>query len=372
MVFPLLPRFTLFSTLLAASSIGVVTGCGNLEPDDGAPIAVLQGELTQASTGFTSAASVRVAVLWTKSGDADDHRYDIALDLPVQPQFPSRFAVKLFSPPPESVMSDATAHEVKEPPVPGEEEPSTPESTNTPGSNPKPQAAGSGTFRLAVGSLVAYEDLNGNGKLDLVDDSATSFVDRIVGANDSMGLLYLEGTIPATLVAQYGLSNGYNIYVSNYDKCDKLAETCGGGEQLDSSGGAPSGSDASCSDPVAQKECERPFYALPISTLFNLPLSNDPKFADMMCKSGGGLSPSSEEPPLPSTEAPGQPGKELTDYPTEPGTFTCSPDGTVVIRKSTCTEEYVGLCTGYVGECPAGYPYQRPTPVPADWPCPAN
>ena len=119
--------------------------------------------------------------VWLNPGPS----YNVAEDLPVQPVFPSSFVIPLDQPPPPGAFL------------------------------PSNQGL---TFQLAMGFVVAYEDRNGNGKLDLVSDDAGAFVDRIVGANpQGMALIYLQGTLPTGdggLVDSDGHSPslGYGLY----------------------------------------------------------------------------------------------------------------------------------------------------------------
>jgi hypothetical protein len=48
-------------------------------------------------------------------------------------------------------------------------------------------------FRMAYGYVVAYEDVNGNGQLDLLQEDASEYVDRIVARAAEQRVVYAEG-----------------------------------------------------------------------------------------------------------------------------------------------------------------------------------
>src|SRR5882672_9906697 len=139
-----------FRLLTGLAVLGGAAGCsapfaGN--PDTYPTLATVQGRLA-VDSGFTAPTSnTRVAVLWFS---ASKGQYKEAIDLPVQPVFPSEFQLELREPPPLEMF------------------------------DPVNDAPG---YRLAYGALVAYEDWNQNGKLDLVDGTSPNFVDRIIGAS---------------------------------------------------------------------------------------------------------------------------------------------------------------------------------------------
>jgi len=90
---------------------------------------------------------VRVAVVWrVPSGDKP---LAVAEDLPVHPGFPLRFQLELHKAPPPEAMQTLEFQ--------------------------------SYAFRGAYGVVVAYEDVNHNGRLDIVGNELPEFVDRLLG-----------------------------------------------------------------------------------------------------------------------------------------------------------------------------------------------
>jgi hypothetical protein len=269
----------------------LAAGCGSAgEVERRAPIATLDGAMTAQALTSPPTSSFRIAVIWT-----DGKHYVATQDVPATPVFPSRFHLQFVDPPPASVMV--------------------------------PVDTGNGS--IAVGAIVAYEDKNGNGALDLVDEDASSFVDRILGTNSSLLLVYGEGVTatddtPAVL--------GYELM--------KL-EGCARGE-----------------------DCLFKSSILPLTTAYDLPLTDDPAFAWMMCTNGGGGSTSSGG-TTPDEVGPGPDGWPAKDDPA----VECRAD-----RKSyvytKCTSEVVGLCKGTNESCTStAWTFAGSTP-PAAWPCP--
>jgi hypothetical protein len=233
----------LFSTLLSALAASSAA-CGSLDGHTGSPttLATVQGALTN-SGNVPVGNDVRVAVVWMDLNQPGG--LSVSEDLPVQPVFPSNFVVQLTQPPPASSMQT----------YPG---------TST---------------EIGVGVVVAYEDLNGDGKLDLVPNDAGAFIDKIVGANSNLYLVYIGGPVPTfqNAVNVIGTpSPGYNIFQSS--PCahpDPQAPDAGGAPQPDDAGITGDGG-AVCP----------PDQWLPITTPYDLPVSNDPQVNEIMCANG--------------------------------------------------------------------------------------
>ncbi|MEA2698133.1 MAG: hypothetical protein QOI66_2404, partial [Myxococcales bacterium] len=70
-------------------------------------------------------------------------------------------------------------------------------------------------LRMAAGTLVVYEDTNGNGKLDLLTVDSKSTIDRVLGVPTGLTLLYVEGTPPPVNTTGYfsgvTLQRGFNL-----------------------------------------------------------------------------------------------------------------------------------------------------------------
>lgn len=366
-----------FLTSLAVFS-ALVAGCGSLadDVDKHEPLAVLQGELTNPNAVATSS-TVRVAVIWN-CGDLDGQMYRVSQEVEVQPVFPSRFRLELTQPPPAGCMIDPFAEsENDDPPgVPPDgpdpvyDAPGDTDVPSTPPSAPQDTAAPS-SFRMALGTIAAYDDLNGNGKLDLASPGDPDFVDRVLGANESLMLVYLEGTVPSwdeLRDADGNLpSRGYNLLDFN----EPISAGVESGDVLvmcvhPDAGGEPIGGSE---EPVPMPEMAEDSYEGPslrwldASTFFVLTMTADPTFASMMCKDGG----FGDEMSSGAAPAPGQPIEVPPEYPLpgDPG-LTCSSDGLSYFYE-TCEDQ--GVCRGKI--CYGGCWYVPDvTNPPAAWPCP--
>jgi hypothetical protein len=209
--------------------VGLVTACGCGAPfaNDSkgyAPLATVHGQLDKDPAFVAPTGNVRVAVLWMSLGKG----YQQAIDLPVQPVFPSEFKIELTEPPPMEMFADVN---------------------NSPG------------FHAAVGALIAYEDINQNGKLDLVDGVSPAFVDRVLGANGNLTLTYIDGTLPITNVlkdtgGRLPPTLGYNI----------LWVSC------------------SIIDQSTPAQCGEKWEWKTMSDPYQLTLTSDPHLAPLMCK----------------------------------------------------------------------------------------
>lgn len=372
---------------LACISLPVAAtfACGSLDdPKDKKPLAVLEGQLTQAQSAPATpaaASNVRIAVVWLTI----DHRgYESAQDIPAEAVFPSKFRLELTDPPPASAMIRAEPKSSDPPPEPPSAGP-TPAPPPAQGGGGAPGGKSLGVrpadmtnhwpadFALAVGAVVAYEDVNGNGKLDLVDEGADSYVDRILGANEKMLLVYTEGSnVPAELTAPDGTTpaQGYNLLdvgdLCVEAKSDTLGHTDGGMTDPD-----PGFSDAGAKPCSGDKGGWRP-----MTTLYDLPLTAEPRFATIMCKNGAGMFGGSSEASgggsvlTAPTPGPGPDGK----YPAKNDpNLACDADG-ATYSYTKCTEISQGLCKGTITSCQTsrwGFPAGATT-APPDWPCPAK
>ncbi len=335
------------------------SACGSLAPDTSqAPVlATIHGELQNKSLDLGAGANrTRVAVLWHGV-----HGYSIAEDLPVQSEFPARFVLQIRqAPPADAIWTQASASSASGsgggssgPPVGNNDVPPSADAGPT---GPSVQPLGSNAapwpadFGIAFGSIVAYEDLNSNGKLDLVDAGATSYVDRILGANSSLALVYVQGTFAAGAALPSQLNDdsghlpvrGFNLF--HLSQCPIVFTPLG------TPGGTPTTPAPPCTD--------KNLWLAPDS-LFLLPLTADPKFATLMCKGGvasfqatAGLEGSSGSQPGSSSSAPssGQSGGAGS------GGSSAGPPG------SLSTPPVWVSC----GSVP------RPNPPPANWPCPKH
>jgi hypothetical protein len=303
----------LSSALGLVAMSALVAACGGLAGDTKAypSLATLKGQITntqsiQTVTKATPDGDVRVAVVWV--GEVADS-YNVAVDVPVQAVFPSEFQIQLTQAPPDNTIatnknaktSSSSAEPPTSTPTAGTDTGNTSSSApSSGGSGPTPSGSnGAGAsalskiaanassnantirpanfsqknwpdgFGIAVGAVVAYQDLNGNGKLDLVDPSATQYVDRILGANDSLLLVYVQGDVPPVVDFMDDAGRlpqkGYNLF--RYQSCTTPLN-------------AGSGSSG---------ECKSTMTWLTMDTLYELPLSDDPKFSQIMCATQSGF-----------------------------------------------------------------------------------
>lgn len=304
-------------------TLSTLAGCGSLsdDPAQPAPLATMNGTLSVAS-GAQAPASVRVALVW-RSGAEDDvqQRFNVAEDLQVSPQFPARFELTLRNPPPTAALQSFDDEL---------------------------------DMDAAVGSVVAYEDKNQNGKLDLVPAKATSFVDGIVGANDDLLVVWLPRELSAAVVDRLRDPHGgqpragYNLYKPRTVNCTVSPGSPAGGTPCDSGRGS---------------------QWLPIDAPFELPIVTDPKFNQLMCQSKApSPAPDGVEPPAPAPPGnPSAPSAPQGPFPAAgaPG-LTCSPDGRR-FTYSGCREP--GLCEA---ESACGLRVEDLPPdvaAPAGWPC---
>jgi hypothetical protein len=218
-----------FRILLGLAVVGGAAGCSApfaSDPDTYPPLATIQGRLA-VDTGFTApTTNTRIAVLWVS---ATKGQYKEAIDLPVQPVFPSQFKLELREPPPLEMFDPVN---------------------NSPG------------FKVSHGAVVAYEDLNQNGKLDLVDGISSRFEDRILGANGNLVLVYIDGSLPIAESLRDDPGRrlpptlGYNIVSVG---CDVTT---------------PPNGPPTCVDSYEWKTMSDPYF---------LNLTNDPHLARLMC-----------------------------------------------------------------------------------------
>ena len=192
-----------FATMSALGLALCGAGCGSLSGNTGSPSTLtnIHGTVTSDSTS-TLPASLATAIVWF--GISADHTFHESADsVPVSGGFPASFEIALTTVPPANAMTDfSTAF----------------------GASPDVGATG---VHVALGFVVAYDDLNGNGRLDLVDAGASEYVDEIAGVADKL-IVYVDQPVPASLAANpqftaLGIDGsmpekGYNLAVlaSNY------------------------------------------------------------------------------------------------------------------------------------------------------------
>jgi hypothetical protein len=351
---------------LCTAGVGVVLpACGSLDSNtNSAPtLATLQGSvLNPKSLDISTSSAVRVAVVWRGGIGGSEQQFSVAEDLPVQPVFPSAFTIAFTSPPPAAAMNAESAavpviwcvpdagiplsplcalldgggastgagappcgldaglapcEGVGAPPLSGPDAQGVAESPN--GDNQEAGARlppmvppldtptnASPEGQYAVGTVVAYLDNNHNGKLDLVAEDASAYVDQIIAANQDMSIVYLQGPI----------SNGLPPF---------------------SIGG--------------------PLSVPALAYLFTHPPTDGYHiFLNPQCDW-----PSPVTNPLCPSAPPAQ-----DPSPSDPS-VCCASDGSDYLY-TTCAEISRGICQGNIESCTSAG-YGRPTPVPAAWPC---
>jgi hypothetical protein len=294
---PTAPRFRCRFTVLAIA--GLIAGCGSAAGPDYAPVFVsLNGVITSSEIGVPP--QVRVALIW-KHKDPDGNLVRSAQELAVTSQFPVRFRLDITSLPPLEALNQ--------------------------------RDLGGGQFdpnwRYATGTLVVYDDMDGNGILDLVRTDAETTADRILGAPEHLSVFYTEGS--NVHAGGPGAQPGFNL------RREPLLV------------------DPAPGDPQCSARPQGAQQYLPLSTEIPVALTAAPELSREMCAvmdpTPPGCSPPSCQPlPVPA-------GAELT----------CSADGTAFVYKICPAPR--GLCGSIA--CHYGCETRAPSdPIPAGWPCP--
>jgi hypothetical protein len=395
-------------TALGTSSLGVLlgalvalgSGCGQLEGDVEQPpvLATIRGQLANPQ-GYAAGANMRVAILWGGADTIGGLR--TSQDVPVQPVFPSQFRLDLRSLPPLEAMRAPGEDESKKTPPScapgwdpssGKPQPAPTDTCDDPAAPPLPGGGPSPTpappapsgglqpqnhsddfrpakpgdpFRLAIGTLVAYEDLNGNGKLDLLDDKATTAIDRIVGANEDLYVVYTEGVATGDF-AELGIPKGFSQVVIHKCESFDVTPTDVGGvatEEASPTTLPPDGGTQPVPMPT-RNECEDRPTVQSLDTLFTLPLTASPKLSEFMCRGeGANLGVAVASPPPVAAQNP-----DSNYYPAaNDPKLLCKADGTAYTY--TPCESSQNLCGDRITCYSATV--ARPNPTPAAWPCPS-
>ena len=180
------------------------SGCGSLSGDTGSPSTLtnIHGTITSDSASMLPA-SLATAIVWF--GISADHTFHESADsVPVSGGFPASFEIALTAIPPASAMIDFSTVFADGPDV------------------------GPTGVHVALGFVVAYDDLNGNGRLDIVDPGASQYVDKVEGVADRL-IFYVDQPIPASLATSpqftaLGIDGstpqeGYNLVLPDSDYC---------------------------------------------------------------------------------------------------------------------------------------------------------
>ncbi len=273
----------LLLVLATLASCGTAAGPG-YDP----PVLTLHGAITRSDV--PTPATVRLALLW-KRRPPEGTTLGVAQELSVRAEFPVSFEASVSALPPEEAMT--------------------------------PGPAGSG-YRFAVGTVLAYDDRNGNGKLDLAPLDGTPDADVILGAPERLSVYYLEGTPGSDLPA--GVKPGFNLWVE------------------------PALSDPTPPAAVCGPTADGPVQILRPDSDVSIALTASPALTRLICEDRPETAPNA-----------GPLGQPMTYQ------ATCSPDGTSYVLER-CTDP-AGLCHQawcyyQCGSLPPG------GTKPAGWPCP--
>jgi hypothetical protein len=368
-----------FRLPLAATAGLVVTlaACGSVDTNtNAAPVlATVVGSVSNsANVDVATTDDVRVAVVWR--GTAAGH-FNVAEDLPVKAVFPAAFSIALDGPPPQAAMISETGSTTGPPPSATETSGPGPGATGPAPAGPDDAGAGdaqsaqsqpvalldtpatvSAASQFAFGTVVAYLDQNHNGQLDLVGDNATAYVDQIVATNAELGIAYFEGPIPDSSALGGTTSDGFGHKPKDGYNLVSIP-TC----NLPSATPPLSAPNPVCPSEVVDAGPCPPIQWLDMDTPYTLSVATSPQVAALMC-----LSQEPAETDNGGAGGPEDPNSRPAVYPDpcDPH-LDCAPDGSHYIFY-TCVDISRGLCKGTLEQCTA-VGFDRPTPIPADWPC---
>jgi hypothetical protein len=240
----------------------------------------------------------------------------VSEDVPVRASLPASYRLELQRPPPESAMVPKTAIL---------------NSTAAP------------DYEFATGTVVAYEDRNGNGQLDLVPIDA-GFIDRIVAANSQTVLMYQVGTLPPP--GGLAINNIRGEPVHGYElfghSCEESGTSDGGG-------------------------CFFSFF--PMDQPYDLVVSDDPAVSALMCQTYGQNAASAPDAGTMSTWNVATQGTPPGGYPDPCApNLGCAPDGTEYSIATSCVP-LNPVCTQEAQCASQTLVLGGPSP-PAGWPCP--
>jgi hypothetical protein len=201
------------NTLMSLVFATLVCGCGYVDTHDkhGPPLFTIFGKVFEGNSEI-SIENPRVAFIWDKPSSESDLAHPgavrVAQDVPITPNFPSKFTIDIFEPPPIEAME--------------------------PGEDLDEELAG---LTLARGKLVVYDDRNQNGKLDLLPKDAEEWVDYILGPEEEYLVWYVEGLTSDSIIYDPPLAPecllipGYNLFEHIGAGCSSIMMMYGRYEQ---------------------------------------------------------------------------------------------------------------------------------------------
>jgi hypothetical protein len=184
------------------------------------------------------------------------------------------------------------------------------------------------SLQFAIGTLVVYEDTNGNGQLDLVSLNQPA-VDRILGTLPDEIFFYIEGTPPPpALFNGLALARGFNL-VALPEWTPDPQHSCA---------------------PVCLEKKSRDWSLLSLRDPLSIELTGSPALASFLCQQdpsqGGG-------------------GSAMQSLPPAGAQVTCSADGTAYEYR-VCQVPATPCATQ---SCIYGWGTRDPNSIPAGWPC---
>lgn len=139
--------------------------------DPGTPMFSVRGSIVS-DGAVTPAHEVRAALMWIAVPDL--HEFAVhSQDIPIRTEFPASFTMDLFDPP----TGDALAY------------------------NDDEGGSWPAEARLAIGTLIIYEDANDSGAFEVTPEGASEYVDvvlasSITGSGGGAGVIYVEWSEP--------------------------------------------------------------------------------------------------------------------------------------------------------------------------------
>ncbi len=332
-MFKLARKYGCASLLLA---IGTACSGGAAGPDYDPPYAMFHAAITAAQVPV-SGPEVRVALVWSRAEAHRDQPVLVAQDIGVTTQFPVHFTLNVTQLPPEDAMNPLFDESPSEP-TPGAM--SVCISGCTPQLPPPPKG-----LKMAYGTIIVYEDTNGNGRLDLITEPNSNSPDRVLGIPRDIIIQYLEGGMLPAPYNGLGIQPGYNlIQGGDFGVPPDLMNRLSAGQHL------------GCF------ALESPYRRIDVSTEIEIELTQDPTLNRYLCAEPSGDTPSS----IAGSGCIGGLGSCPLSLPPASVAVTCSADNRAFETK-TCTQTG-GVCgsTACIYTCGV---LADGTMMPADWPC---
>lgn len=171
--------------LMIAAALLAACGTAVTPEHEGVPLATVSGQITSDGT-VDVGDGLRLALVWTPTMGDGRVKGLVTQDVTYQGSFPQQYKFDIYSPPPPEALSDWSEQK--------------------------------GPESVAIGKLVAYRDLNGNGQLDTI--KADGIVhDKVVGTSadfrsDEGGylILFIGSEIPESSPWHgTGFTQGFNL-----------------------------------------------------------------------------------------------------------------------------------------------------------------